>query len=80
MKLNDKSFDEISNQAAKIEAAGPETRDFQLETIRKLHEHMVQLSPVLESLLTEEELMVNVEVRYRINQMSLKERTTFVVK
>ncbi len=70
--------DAISNQTANAE--GSETRAFRVKTLRRLHEHVVQLRQVLEPLLTEEELVLNDKVRQRIDQMSLEERTTFVLK
>lgn len=75
---DNQGVDAISNQTANAE--GSETRAFRVETLGKLHEHVVQLRQVLESLLTEEELILNDKVRQRIDQMSLEERTTFVLK
>lgn len=68
----------ISSQTA--DAEGSETKALEVETLKRLHEHLVQLHQVFDSCLTPDESALKKRVRQRIDGMSIEQRTTFDLK
>lgn len=60
------SYDEISSPVVEDTTTGSETKAFDVTTINKLHERMVQLKTVLESALSDDEKRQNALVNERV--------------
>lgn len=68
------SYDEISSPVVGPTTTGSETKAFDVTTINKLHERMVQLKTVRESDLSDEEKRQNALVNKRVLSFSISDR------